>query len=423
MSDQPTSRRSARRPDRTAVRASTGRTTPPSREGLWQAQAAAWRDPARVVAFPGTESPLDPRSLKSVAHGYWWEVLQELDVTLLVSREYENLLVSLSNHDGVPRSGFLQVPHPSGIAYDPTSSSVHVACTRNPNQVLELVPARAFLDRTDVTVPSDRESPLVPHLSRYYPGSLYLHDLAMIGEELYGNAVGHNCIVRLPRSGGFDRVWWPTAIETPLGPDYSCNYLQLNSIAGATTLAESWFSASASRMSSRRPGHLNFPVDGRGVLFRGDSGNPIHAGLTRPHSARLHQGSVWVDNSGYGELRRYRGDEAEVVATLPGWTRGLAMCGGVAIVGTSRVIPRFSRYAPGLDVGSSICALHALDLLTGEVLGSLDWPFGNQIFAIEILPRGFTDGLPGRVLASRKGFAMESATPEFYYSFSVGGVT
>lgn len=389
------------------------------RDALWQVHADTWRDPSDVVGFGGTAPALDPRSLRARVSGQWWDVLQQLDVTLLVSREYENLLVAVANHDGMRSETFLQVPHPSGIAVDPATATVHIACTRNPNQILDLVPATGFMNRADSAPPTDLVSPLVPSLSRYYPGSLYLHDLALIGGELHGNAVGHNCIVRFPVAGGFERVWWPEAINTPSGPDHSRNYLQLNSIAAGPTIEQSWFSASTATVSARRPGHLNFPVDGRGVLYRGDSGLPVHRGLTRPHSARLHQGAVWVDNSGYGQLVRYSDGDAHVVAALPGWTRGLALIGDIAIVGTSQVIPRYSRYAPGLDVESSVCALHAIDTRSGALLGSLVWPFGNQIFAIECLPRGMTDGLPGRVLPSRVKFA----TPDFYYSFSTGGVT
>ena len=78
----------------------------------------------------------------------------------------------------------------------------------------------------------------------------------------------------------------------------------------------------------------------------------------------------------------------------PGWTRGLAFCGNVAFVGTSRVLPRFRRYAPGLDRSASVCGVHAVDTRSGRVLGSLIWPFGNQIFGIEHAPRRFTSGFP-----------------------------
>jgi uncharacterized protein (TIGR03032 family) len=156
----------------------------------------------------------------------------------------------------------------------------------------------------------------------------------------------------------------------------------------------SFFSASADRMSRRRPGHRNFPVDRRGVIFSGRTREPVVTGLTRPHSARLHEGELWVESSGYGEVGVAMDGRFEAVARLPGWTRGLAFNGHVALVGTSRVIPRFRMYAPGLDLDHSVCGIHALDTRSGELLGSLIWPEGNQVFAVEAVPARLTSGFP-----------------------------
>jgi uncharacterized protein (TIGR03032 family) len=134
--------------------------------------------------------------------------------------------------------------------------------------------------------------------------------------------------------------------------------------------------------------------DGRGVIFSGQTREPVARGLTRPHSARLLGPDVWVDNSGYGELGLIGDGRFHAVARLPGWTRGLAFCGHVAFVGTSRVIPRFRHYAPGLDVDRSQCGVHAVDWRSGAILASLIWPGGNQIFAIDWLPSSATSGLP-----------------------------
>src|SRR5262249_42807022 len=84
----------------------------------------------------------------------------------------------------------------------------------------------------------------------------------------------------------------------------------------------------------------------------------------------------------------------EPALRLQGWTRGLFFAGNVAFVGTSRVIPRFQRYAPGLDPERCECGVHAVDLETGRVVGSLLWPGGNQIFAIEGVDRALTPGFP-----------------------------
>jgi hypothetical protein len=108
----------------------------------------------------------------------------------------------------------------------------------------------------------------------------------------------------------------------------------------------------------------------------------------------LHRGDVWVDNSGYGEVGFARDGRFHPVAKLPGWTRGLCFHGDIAFVATSRIIPRFRHYAPGLDPDSSISALHAIDSRSGEIKGSLVWEWGNQIFAIDWLPLDSTSGFP-----------------------------
>jgi uncharacterized protein (TIGR03032 family) len=232
--------------------------------------------------------------------------------------------------------------------------------------------------------------------ARLRPGGLYLHDLALIGGRLHANAVAQNAVVRFDAQGGWRRVWWPRSLNALGRRAFARNYLQVNSIAAGPTLRTSFFTASAEAPSGRRPGQRNFPVDRRGVVFSGATGTVVARGLTRPHSARLHRGRVWVDDSGYGRVGVVTGAGFEAVTALPGWTRGLAFAGHVAFVGTSRVLPRFHQYAPGLDPARCECALHALDTRTGAVLGSLVWPFGNQIFAIEAVPTRFTTGLPLR---------------------------
>jgi hypothetical protein len=110
-----------------------------------------------------------------------------------------------------------------------------------------------------------------------------------------------------------------------------------------------------------------------------------------------------VDNSGYGELGICDAEtgRCEPVARLPGWTRGLCFHERIAFVGTSRVIPRFRQYAPGLEVEASVCGVHAVDTHSGQLLGSLLWPYGNQIFSVERAPSELTTGFPFKAQGKR----------------------
>lgn len=383
-------------------------------ERLWAHHHAALRDPAQIASQWADAGTVDAALLKAKAHGAFWEVLERLNVTLIVSREYEHLLMGLTVQAGRPHLTFMRIPHPSGVAVDATRGVVHVASTRNPNQVFDFEPVAETGIGTDAgeALP---DRPLMPLRSRLLPGRLYLHDLAIVGHRLHGNAVGENAVVQLNVDGRFERVWWPSAIESAdTGrPDFSVNHLQLNSIAAGRTLRASFFSASAATPGRRRPGQLSFPVDKRGVIFSGATREPVATGLTRPHSARLARGELWVDNSGYGEVGRIDGGRFEAVARLPGWTRGLWIAGDVAAVATSRVIPRFRRYAPGLDVDRSVCGLHLVELASGQTLGSLRWPAGNQVFAVEAVPRRMTLGFPSSVARKRSAAALRALFSSF----------
>jgi uncharacterized protein (TIGR03032 family) len=369
--------------------------TPRAADALWSRHHAEWRDPAQVASQWQDAGAIDPETLAHRTSGAFWDVLADADITLLVTREYEHLVMALAAGESAT---FLPMPHPSGMAVDRNNGIVHVASTRNPNQVYSLRPVTEMMPRLDLKPALSRgrlnSKPLVPAGSRFYPGCLYMHDLALIGGTLHANAVGQNAVVRFDGDGRQERVWWPKCIERLRGPVFGRNHLQLNSIAAGPTLKQSYFSASTDRVGARRPGMRNFPVDKRGVIFSGRTREVYCRRLTRPHSARLHGGGVWVDNSGYGEFGFAEDGRFCPVVKLPGWTRGLCFHKGIAFVGTSRVIQRFRQYAPGLNVDASVCGVHAVEVKTGLVLGSLTWPAGNQIFAIDWIKRSAATGFP-----------------------------
>lgn len=396
-------------------------------EHLWRRHAAEWRDTAQVASQWREAASVDPRLLECQVSRGWWDLIEGLGVTLLITREYEHLVIAMSAAGGRPRLSFFPLPHPSGLTIDRQSRRVYVASTRNPNQVFTLKPATGNLERLDMKPWVPLGAPLLPVAVTYYPGCMYMHDLALIGRRLHANAVGHNAVVQLGAEGSFERVWWPRCMEVNGKPVFGQNHIQLNSIAAGNTLKDSFFSASAQAMGRLRPGHLNYPLNGRGVIFSGRTREPICTGLTRPHSARLRDltggtsvggkpvREIWVANSGYGELGYVRDGRLEVVSRLPGWTRGLCVAADVAFTATSRVIPKFAGYAPGLEISQSRCAVHAVSMVTGKTLASLEWPYGNQVFAIDWIANRDTQGFVFGARSRRR--KRETA---FFYSYLTG---
>ena len=372
-----------------------------------------WRDPFQVVTHWTEAGQIDNSLLKYSVNGDWWDVLAEISITLLVTREYEHIVMGICIDGEGPRVSYMMMPHPSGIAIDRDNGIVYIASTRNPNQIFDLAPVSGLIPRLDVKGIVLEDHPLVPVRSRFYPGCLYIHDLALIQGELHANAVGSNSIVKLFDNGRYREEWWPRCIDCREGHVNGRNHIQLNSIAAGENLRGSFFSASIDRIYARRPGHKNFPVDKRGVIFSGETREPVARGLTRPHSARIYNNKVWVDNSGYGEFGTIEGERFFPLIALPGWTRGLCFFNEIAFVGTSRVLHRFRQYAPGLKVDKSICAIHAINIKTGKVLGSLTWPKGDQIFAIDWLPRRSSSGFLFKTDKKRS----RSKDKQIFYSF------
>ncbi|MBF0386292.1 MAG: DUF4915 domain-containing protein [Candidatus Omnitrophica bacterium] len=370
-----------------------------------------WRNPLRVVNQLADSSLMVTKNqLQHKVDDGFWEALAATGLSLLVSREYEHFLLCLGCGNKGPDISYMCLPHPSGIAVDKERRCVYVASTRNPNLVYELAASAGLQSRADLGRFGKRavelEGCLIPWRIFVYPGSLYIHDLALIKGRLFANAVAHNAVVRLDESGGVEYAWWPRSMQQGKGPCTDQNFLQLNSIAAGRDLESSFFSASCSEKAKYRPGHRYFRVDGEGVIFSGRSGDPVCRGLTRPHSARIHQGKVWVDNSGYGQVGFVDKGRLNVVAALPGWTRGLFFCGNTLFVGVSRVLPKFRQYAPGLDVKKSFCGIYAIDINSGKTIGRLIWQEGDQIFAVEGLPREMGRGLmcpAGRPLMNEDG--------------------
>lgn len=138
-------------------------------ELLWAGHDKQWRDPT-LALNPWFGAQIDPRLLRARSTGAWWETLDRLGVTLLVTREYEHLVMALTVSEERPRVSYLPLPHPSGLAVDRRRSLVAVASTRNPNQIYDLRPVTSTLDRGDVQPPDVSHRPLLPIRSTIQPG-------------------------------------------------------------------------------------------------------------------------------------------------------------------------------------------------------------------------------------------------------------
>ncbi|HKC68937.1 MAG TPA: DUF4915 domain-containing protein [Bacteroidia bacterium] len=365
------------------------------KEALWDKQNLALRNTAELFGTSFTNAGITKQTLSYKASPAFTQLLNKLKITLVVSREYENLVLALNAPNAKEiKQSFFHLPHPSGIAVDRAKNIMYVAATRNPNQILEFKVSKQSLQR--LKVPAVAPKILIPARTKYYPGQYYFHDLVLNKGKLYANSVGMNAIVPIDLSTTEVEkpIWWPKCIEQKGKPNTTANYIQLNSIAFGKDLKSSFFSASGIKMGSTLPGELDYPVDKLGAIFSGKTREPVGFGLTRPHSARLHKGKIWVANSGYGEVGYFKGSEFVPTFKFNGWTRGLCFIDTVLFVAISRVLPRFRHYAPGIKSKKQTCAVVAIDTIKNEKIGEIEFPYGNQIFAIDYFDSAKCQGFP-----------------------------
>ena len=91
---------------------------------MWEGQNEEFRDPAEIVAYWQGAHSIDSQLLEFETQGKWWETLLDLDITLLVTREYEHLLLCMSvDHATGPVTSLMRLPHPSGLAVDREQAS------------------------------------------------------------------------------------------------------------------------------------------------------------------------------------------------------------------------------------------------------------------------------------------------------------
>jgi len=243
----------------------------------------------------------------------------------------------------------------------------------------------------------------------YWTGDLNVHDIAYADDGLWVVATRFCCLARLSEEYSFIPVWRPRFL-TDTVPEDRCHLNGLAVVGGkpkyVTALGETDFVG----------GWRKNKATG-GIIMDVDSGNIIARGLSMPHSPRWHDGQFWVLNSGKGELWRVNPADGshDVICTLPGYLRGLALIGPYALIGLCQI--REKHIFGGLPIQDRFpilkCGVALVDIRNGQQLGMLEFTAGAQeLFEVTYLP-----GLHRPMLLNRDKPATRDAftAPEFSY--------
>ncbi|BBK39932.1 TIGR03032 family protein [Allostella sp. ATCC 35155] len=243
-----------------------------------------------------------------------------------------------------------------------------------------------FLDPGTVT-PDGHDALYVP-VNGHTTGDIDIHDIhaGPGGRPIFAVTL-FNCIATIDDRNSFVPLWRPPFIDR-LAAEDRCH---LNGLAvdgerpayvtcvGTGNVAESW-------RQRRRDG---------GVVIDVASGEVAAAGLSMPHSPRLHDGVLWLIQTGTGEFGRVdlATGRFEPVCFLPGFARGLAFVGHHAVIGVSR--PRENRTFEGLALNERLaaagadprCCIAVVDLRTGDLVHQLMIEgIVQELYDVAVLP-------------------------------------
>ena len=224
-----------------------------------------------------------------------------------------------------------------------------------------------------------------PHAG-WITGDVDAHDVgfAADGRPLFVNTL-FSCIASVSDGHSFKPIWKPSFISR-LAPEDRCH---LNGMA--LEEGEPRYVTAVSR-SDVADGWRDRRIDG-GIVIDVKSGEVVAEGLSMPHSPRLHEGRVWLLNSGRGELGFLEHGKFQAVAFCPGYARGLAFINNHAVVGLS--LARENRTFAGLPLDESVrdrssdprCGLAIFDLTSGDMTGwVLIEGLVRELYDVAVLP-------------------------------------
>lgn len=197
----------------------------------------------------------------------------------------------------------------------------------------------------------------------------------------------YSCLATDSGVHSFKPVWRPPFISR-LAPEDRCH---LNGIAmergvpryvtavSTTDIVDGW-------RAHRRDG---------GVIVDVETDALVAEGLSMPHSPRLHDGALWVLDSGNGYLTRIdrQSGQRERVAFCPGFMRGLSFHDGHAVIGLS--LARHEGVFSGLALqdelekrgGDAWCGIQIVNTRTGDIVEWLRLDGGiRELFDVQVIP-------------------------------------
>ena len=321
---------------------------------------------------PRTESTEVAEPFSSVHTASVAQLLDQAASSVLISTYQSGRLITLRVDDGKVNTHFQRFPRPMGIAVAGDRISLGTKA-----DVWEFRNQPAVAAKLG---PQTHDAAYLPR-GRHTTGDISIHDMAYGNDGLWVVNTRFSCLATLDADHSFVPRWRPDFVSGYAAED-RCH---LNGLAMRDG-EPAWVTALGATDSAA--GWRENKAHG-GCLIDVASGERVVTGLSMPHSPRWHDGALWVLESGRGGLLRVDPEtgDCEPIATLPGFTRGLAFIGHYALVGLSKVREKVFGGLPLTETDEPRhCGLWIVDTRRGETVGFVRFEgVVEEIFDVQML--------------------------------------
>ncbi|MEM7035132.1 MAG: TIGR03032 family protein [Chloroflexota bacterium] len=328
------------------------------------------------------------KPLRSVHTSNFPDILKQLGISLVVSTYQAGKVILVRPDNDTLNTHFRTFQKPMGLAGDHTRLSIGTA-----SEVWHLRNMPAVALKLDP--PGKHDAYYLPR-SMHATGDIDIHEMAWGFDLEQGDTNGDTlwivntrfcCLCTLDATNSFVPRWRPHFISA-LAPEDRCHLNGLGMVDGrpkfVTALGET--DHAGGWRDNKANGGILMDVDDNRVLMRS---------ISMPHSPRVYNGQLWLLESGEGALSKvHLGETAEqssleMVAQMPGFTRGIDFYGPLAFIGLSQV--RESATFSGLPLTKRLtertCGVWVINITTGETVAFLRFEEGVQeIFSVQVLP-------------------------------------
>src|SRR5262245_35769936 len=342
------------------------------------ALAAAMTQPQTA---PSPPPPPAPVAFHYTQTDSFVAILHQLQASLLVTTYQANkLLVARASGNGL--STLVRTfDQPMGLAVDGQRMTIgtrtHIWTFRN---AADIAPR--------VEQAGQHDACFLPR-SCHVTGDIRVHELGWVEDELWIVNTRFSCLCTLHPDYSFVPRWQPPFI-TALAAEDRCHLSGMAMAADERGVLAPWYVTALGESDTAGGWRPNKPQGG--CLIDVPARKVVARGFSMPNSPRLHDGRLWILESGKGRLLVIdpaTGRQETVTDELPGFARGLAMYGRYAFIGLSKIRP--TSVMDGVPLAARReelkCGVAVVDLASGRTIGFLEFKSAvEELFDVKLLP-------------------------------------